>query len=65
MNKQVYSAIASIFIICGLIILGLYDLYINEKSERVRLSNNITAILNDKARQQELTINELKQLYPK
>jgi len=43
----------------------LFKLYQNEKEERKRFSNNVIAIIKDKSRQQELTANELKDLYPK
>ncbi len=43
----------------------LFKLYKNEKEERKRFSNNVIAIIKDKSRQQELTADELKDLYPK
>ncbi len=44
---------------------GLFKLYQNEKEERKRFSNNMVALIKDKSRQQELTVKELKELYPK
>lgn len=43
---------------------GVFKLYQNEKEERKRFSNNMVALITDKSRQQELTANELKKLYP-
>jgi hypothetical protein len=44
---------------------GLFKLYQNEKEERQRFSSNMVALIKSKSRQQELTVNELKELYPK
>lgn len=44
---------------------GIFKLYQNEKEERKRFSNNMVALIKDKSRQQELTVKELKELYPK
>lgn len=44
---------------------GLFKLYQKEKEERKRFSNNMVALIKDKSRQQELTVKELKELYPK
>ena len=44
---------------------GLFKLYQNEKEERKRYNNNMIALIEDKSRQQELTVKELKELYPK
>lgn len=44
---------------------ALYKLYQSEKEERQRFGNNMVALITNKSRQQELTIKELKELYPK
>jgi flagellar basal body-associated protein FliL len=44
---------------------GLFKLYQNEKEERQRFGSNMVALIKSKSRQQELTVNELKELYPK
>jgi len=44
---------------------GIFKLYQNEKEERKRFSNNMVALIKDKSRQQELSVKELKELYPK
>ena len=55
-----------IVIIASLLCLyGLFKLYQNEKAERKRYNNNMIALIEDKSRQQVLTLNELKKLYPK
>lgn len=44
---------------------ALYKLYQNEKEERKRFNDNYVAVMTDRARQQELTAKELKELYPR
>ena len=44
---------------------GIFKLYQNEKSERKRFNDNYVAVLTDISRQQELSVKELKELYPK
>jgi hypothetical protein len=51
--------------ICLIALYGLFKLYQNEKSERKRYNNNMIALIEDRSRQQEITVNELKKLYPK
>lgn len=46
-------------------LIGIFKLYQNEKEERKRFSNNMIALITNKSRQQELTVKELKELYPK
>lgn len=51
--------------ICLVALYGLFKLYQHEKEERKRYNNNMVALIEDKNRQQLLTISELKKLYPK
>ena len=51
--------------ICLIALYGLFKLYQHEKEERKRYNNNMVALIEDKSRQQALTLNELKKLYPK
>jgi hypothetical protein len=51
--------------ICLISLYGLSKLYQHEKEERKRYNNNMIALIEDKNRQQALTVNELKSLYPK
>jgi hypothetical protein len=44
---------------------GLFKLYNYEKEERKRFNDNYLAVTTDRARQQELTAKELKELYPR
>jgi vacuolar-type H+-ATPase subunit I/STV1 len=61
-----------VIIVLGIVVLFLFtslglifNLYQSEKAERKRYNDNYTAVLMDKARQQELTAKELQKLYPK
>lgn len=51
--------------ICLIALYGLFKLYQHEKEERKRYNNNMIALIEDKNRQQALTLSELKKLYPK
>lgn len=51
--------------ICLIALYGLFKLYQHEKEERKRYNNNMIALIADKNRQQALTMDELKTLYPK
>jgi hypothetical protein len=51
--------------ICLIALYGLFKLYQHEKEERKRYNNNMIALIEDKNRQQALTVSELKTLYPK
>lgn len=63
-NKFIIILISIIMILSTSLFL-IFKLYQNEKSERQRYNNNILSIIKNRSRQQELTINELKDLYPK
>jgi hypothetical protein len=63
-NKLILGLLA-ILVICLIALYGLFKLYQHEKEERKRYNNNMIALIEDKSRQQELTIDELKKLYPK
>jgi len=56
-------AIAVVVLFCSL--LAVFRLYRHEREESLRYRNNIMAIIKDNARQQELTVRELRDLYPK
>ena len=63
-NKLILGLLA-VLIICLLALYGLFKLYQHEKEERKRYNNNMIALIEDKSRQQELTLKELNKLYPK
>ncbi|MFA6925071.1 MAG: DUF6549 family protein [Bacteroidales bacterium] len=65
MKYKLLTVFIALLFISTIAILGLLKLYNSEKAERKRFSDNYTAILTDKAKQQELTFKELKTLYPK
>lgn len=63
-NKLILGLLA-VLAICLIALYGLFKLYQHEKEERKRYNNNMIALIEDKSRQQSLTIDELKKLYPK
>jgi len=63
-NKLILGLLA-VLVICLMALYGLFKLYQYEKEERKRYNNNMIALIGDKNRQQSLTIDELKTLYPK
>ena len=65
MKTNIYIGIACVIAMLSLAVFGLFNLYITEKANSKRLSDNVTAILSDRAKQQELTVKEFKTLYPK
>lgn len=52
-------------LVMSLIIFFLFKLYKTEREDRVRYNNNMISLIESKNRQQILTVNELKRLYPK
>ena len=52
-------------LVMSVVILFLFKLYKSEKEDRVRYNNNMISLIEGKNRQQILTVNELKRLYPK
>ena len=65
MKNNIYIGLATVIAMLSLAVFGLFNLYNTEKSERKRVSENMIAVITDKAKQQELTVKELKTLYPK
>ncbi len=65
MKNNIYIGLSLMLILLSLSLYGLFRLYDTEKSELKRVTENITAILTDRANQQVLTVSELKTLYPK
>ena len=65
MKNKIIIGLATLLVITGIAMFGLFKLYSFEKSERKRFSDNYAAILTNKANEQELTFKELKNLYPK
>ena len=63
-NKLIFGLL-TVLTICLIALYGLFKLYQHEKEERKRYNNNMVALIEDKSRQQELTVKELKTLYPK
>jgi hypothetical protein len=64
-RNRIIVVLALVVLILFTSLAGLFKLYQNEKEERKRFSNNMVALITDKSRQQELTVKELKELYPK
>jgi len=64
-KNRIILILTAVVIICLIALYGLFKLYQHEKEERKRYNNNMIALIEDKSRQQELTIEELKKLYPK
>jgi hypothetical protein len=64
-NNRIIIGLVTLVLLCFLTIGLLFKLYKDEKAERIRYNNNMLALLENKSRQQELTINEFKKLYPK
>jgi len=65
MKNKILAGLILILVIMVAAMVGLYQLYYFEKSERKRFSDNFMAVLTNKANQQELTFKELKNLYPR
>ena len=65
MKTKIVLILLAALTICLIALYGLFKLYQNEKSERKRYNNNMIALIEDRSRQQEITVNELKKLYPK
>lgn len=63
-NKLILGLLA-VLVICLIALYGLFKLYQHEKEERKRYNNNMITLIENKSRQQKLTIKELKELYPK
>jgi hypothetical protein len=64
-RSKIILILLAVLTICLIALYGLFKLYQHEKEERKRYHDNITALIEDKNRQQALTMNELKTLYPK
>ncbi len=64
-KNKILAGLITLLAICLIAIYGLFKLYQHEKEERKRYNNNMIALIADKNRQQSLTIDELKTLYPK
>lgn len=64
-RSKIILILIAVLTICLIALYGLFKLYQHEKEERKRYSDNITALIEDKNRQQALTVKELKTLYPK
>lgn len=64
-NNRIIVFLTTALLLCFLTIGLLFKLYKTEKEERIRYNNNMLALIENKSRQQELTINEFKKLYPK
>lgn len=65
LKNKIILGLALVLIICFLSLMSLFKLYQNEKEDRKRYNNNMIALISDKNQQQEITIRELKNLYPK
>ena len=52
-------------LVMSIMIFFLFKLYKSEREDRIRYNNNMISLIEDKSRQQVLTVNELKRLYPK
>jgi hypothetical protein len=64
-NNRIIIGLVTLLLLCFLTIGLLFKLYKTEKEERIRYNNNMLALIENKSRQQELTIAEFKKLYPK
>jgi hypothetical protein len=64
-KNKILAGLITLLAICLIAIYGLFKLYQHEKEERKRYNNNMIALIEDRSRQQSLTIKELKDLYPK
>jgi len=65
LKNKILIVLTIVLALSFMAIYGLFRLYSFEKSERERFNNNYVSVLTDNARQQELTVKELKSLYPK
>jgi hypothetical protein len=65
LKNKIILGLLAVLAICLIALYGLFKLYQYEKSERKRYNNNMIALIENKSRQQELTVKELKELYPK
>jgi hypothetical protein len=64
-RNRIILGLVIVIVICFSSLFGLYKLYTHEKQERKRFNDNYVAVMTDRARQQELTAKELKNLYPR
>ena len=64
-KSKVIIALVIIIMVCMSSLYGLFKLYSYEKEERKRFNDNYVAVMTDRARQQELTAKELRELYPR
>jgi hypothetical protein len=64
-KSRIIAILLIIIMVCMSSLYGLFKLYNYEKEERKRFNDNYLAVTTDRARQQELTAKELKELYPR
>ena len=64
-NNRIILSLLAIIAVLSLSTYLMFKLYQNEKEDRIRYNNNMISLIESKNRQQILTINELKRLYPK
>jgi hypothetical protein len=64
-RPKIILILITILAICLIALYSLFKLYQHEKEERKRYNNNMIALIENRNRQQALTVNELKILYPK
>lgn len=63
--NKLNTFLISAILIMIVTIFFLFKLYKSEREDRIRYNNNMISLIEDKNRQQILTVNELKRLYPK
>lgn len=63
--NKLNTFLISTILIMMVTIFFLFKLYKSEREDRIRYNNNMISLIEDKNRQQILTVNELKRLYPK
>jgi hypothetical protein len=65
MFNKINTILISTILVMIVIISFLFKLYKNEKEDRIRYNNNMISLIENRDRQQILTVDELKRLYPK
>jgi hypothetical protein len=65
LTNKIILGLTTILVICFFALFTIFKLYQSEKKDRKRYNNNMIALISDKNQQQEITIKELKDLYPK
>lgn len=63
--NKLNTFLISTIVIMMVTIFFLFKLYRSEREDRIRYNNNMISLIESKNRQQILTVNELKRLYPK